>query len=92
MIEQISAKLDEMGMSGRMGCWNFALFPVFMNAGVDYCIEYLEGNTDGKCDAAVLQEKLEEYAKSSVEMTAYSDEQGTELDNTYYFVGSVIFM
>ena len=63
-----------------------------MNAGVEYAIAYLEGETDGLCDQSVLQEKLEEAAGSSVEITAYSDENGLTLDNTFYFVGGLIVL
>lgn len=91
-IEVISAKLQEMGISGRFGCWNFSIWDCFMNAGVEYAIAYLNGETDGTCDAAVLQEKLEEAAGSDVEMTPYSDATGLELDNTFYFVGGLIIL
>lgn len=91
-IQVIHEKLDEMGLSGRFGCWNFSIWECFMNAGVDYAIAYLNGETDGICDSAVLQEKLEIAAGSDVEMTPYTDANGLSLDNTFYFIGGLIIL
>lgn len=91
-IEVIHAKLEEMGVSGRFGCWNFSVWDCFMNAGVEYAVAYINGETNGTCDEAVLKAKLEEAAGSEVEITPYSDENGLSLDNTFYFVGGLIIL
>ena len=53
---------------------------------------YINGETNGTCDEAVLKAKLEEAAGSEVEITPYSDENGLSLDNTFYFVGGLIIL
>ena len=47
MCEQISAKLTEKGLSGRMGTWTPAVMPMIMRSAVTYAMKWYEsGNTD----------------------------------------------
>lgn len=73
IIDEIQAKVSEAGMEGRVGTWSVPVNMMFVEAGVDYAIEYLEGNTDGKVDEELLITLMEGIAGGSVELEQYGD-------------------
>jgi hypothetical protein len=46
---------------------------MYVEAGVEYAIEYLEGNTNGKADAEVLTRIMEEVADGEIVLENYGD-------------------
>ncbi len=80
VTEQISAKLAEMNMTGRMSTWPVPCAMMFVEAGAEYSIEYIKGNTNGKLDVDVLAAKFQDYAGVPVGMVSL-DENGEKYDN-----------
>ena len=78
--QQISDKLADMGQTGRMSTWPVPCAMMFVEAGADYAVEFINGNTDGRMDVAVVAEKFEDYAGVPIQMTAL-DENGEKFEN-----------
>ena len=81
IVAQTTAALDEAGVLGRFGTWPVPTSMMMTIAGTEYAFEWMEGNTDGDLDLAVLTEKMGEYAGLECEVTPYTDEAGTTYDN-----------
>ncbi len=71
MIEQLGIKCAEAGASGRVATWPVPVNMMYIEAGVEYAIEYLNGNTNGKVDKAKLVSIMESIAGGSVTLTEY---------------------
>jgi predicted small lipoprotein YifL len=80
VVAEISAILAEKGMTGRMSTWPVPCSMMFVEAGADYAVDWMNGKTDGKQDYAKVAEKFEEYAGVPIEMTSL-DENGEKYDN-----------
>lgn len=78
--QQISDKLADMGQTGRMSTWPVPCAMMFVEAGADYAVEFINGNTDGRMDVDVVAEKFEAYAGVPIQMTAL-DENGEKFEN-----------
>jgi len=71
MLEQIAAKCDELGASGRVATWPIPVNMMYIEAGVEYAIEWINGNTNGRLDKAKLVEIMEDIADGRVVLTEY---------------------
>lgn len=89
MLDQINAKVEEYGNSGRMSTWSVPVNMLMVEAGVDYAIEYIEGRTNGRVDEDVLFSIFNTVAGGdpvTVNKYTYTDEETNEevvLDNFY---------
>lgn len=90
IIEQIKNEIEKRGMSGRFSTWTVPLNMMFIDGGVKYAMEYLEGRTSGKVDKAKLQEIYEEYAGAKLSFDNYVDNSGKVFDNFFLITGSYI--
>jgi hypothetical protein len=89
ILEQITDKIAEKGMSGRLSTWRVPVNMLFVEAGVEYAMAYCEGKTNGTNDPEVLKEILSEAAGADIQVSTYK--QGdTELDNFYLILGDYI--
>src|SRR5690606_11601068 len=84
MLDQIDAKLTEAGQEGRMSTWSVPINMLMVEAGVDYAIEFLEGNTTGRVDEAALSAIVNRIAggEGSAALSKYN-EGGVEIENFY---------
>lgn len=71
MLEQIGIKCTEAGASGRVATWPVPVNMMYIEAGVEYAIEWINGNTDGTVDKAKLVEIMEGIAGGAVSLTEY---------------------
>ena len=71
MLEQIGIKCAEAGASGRVATWPVPVNMMYIEAGVEYAIEWINGNTDGNVDKAKLVGIMEEIAGGQVFLTEY---------------------
>lgn len=71
MLEQIGIKCEEAGASGRVATWPVPVNMMYIEAGVEYAIEWINGNTDGTVDKAKLVEIMEGIAGGAVSLTEY---------------------
>ncbi|MEN1759094.1 DUF3798 domain-containing protein [Anoxynatronum sibiricum] len=85
ILGQIEEKCDEAEMSGRVATWSVPVNMMYVEAGVKYAIEYLEGRTDGKADAAVLTSIMSEVADGEIVLENYGD-----YEHYYLYLGAPI--
>ena len=84
MLDSIEEKLVEAGQEDKMSTWGVPVNMLMVEAGVEYAIEYIEGNTDGTLDEKVLSSIVNELAggEGKAQLTKYN-ENGVQLDNFY---------
>lgn len=73
ILEQIGEKCDEAEMSGRVGTWTVPINMMYVEVGVKYAVEFLEGRTDGRVDADVLKSIMSDVAGGEVVLTNYGE-------------------
>lgn len=71
--EAIGQSVAKAGMTGRVATWPVPVNMMYVEAGVKYAIEYLEGRTNGKVDKALLISLMEQVAGGKVELTNYKN-------------------
>lgn len=83
MNEKISAKLKEMGVSGRAGNWEYSLQLLNLQAGAAYADALIQSKTAGKLyDEEIFKQTLQEVAGPNVSINAYVDSAtGKTLEN-----------
>ena len=81
IVAQTTAALEEAGVLGRFGTWPVPTSMMMTIAGTEYAFEWMEGNTEGNLDTAVLTAEMTEYAGLECEVAPYTDEAGTTYDN-----------
>ncbi|MDL2323593.1 DUF3798 domain-containing protein [Ruminococcaceae bacterium OttesenSCG-928-A16] len=85
MLDQIAAKVEEGGNTGRMSTWPLPVNMLMVQAGVEYAIEFCEGNTEGRYDEAKFRAAVDKVAAeydASATLSYYADDEG-EVDNFY---------
>ncbi|MDD2447142.1 MAG: DUF3798 domain-containing protein [Tissierellia bacterium] len=84
MLDSIGDKLIEAGQEDKMSTWGVPVNMLMVEAGVEYAIEYIEGNTDGTLDEKVLSSIVNDLAggEGKAQLTKYN-ENGVQLDNFY---------
>lgn len=70
---EISDVVAQAGMTGRVATWPVPVNMMYVEAGVKYAVEYLEGRTNGKVDKALLISIMESVAGGKVELTNYKN-------------------
>lgn len=87
LMEQLQAKVDEYNMNGRVSTWAVPCNMLFIEAGVEYAIKVLDGETDGTLDDKVLRETIQECA-GEVEMTITNHEENGKVAENHYLLMS----
>lgn len=85
ILSEIEGKCEEAEMTGRVATWSVPVNMMYVEAGVKYAIAYLEGETNGKADAAVLTEIMSEVAGGEIVLENYGD-----YDNYFLYLGAPI--
>ena len=84
MLEQMRIKVEEAGMQGRVSTWGVPCNMLFVEAGVEYAMKYLDGKTDGIVDDDAIIETLQECAGDvKVDVNKHVDAEGNESPNHY---------
>ena len=71
MLGEEKAKIAASGMSGRVATWPTPVNMMYMDAGVQYAMAFIEGKTNGKVDKTKLVAIMENIAGGKVELTQY---------------------
>ena len=91
MREQISAKLAENDMTGRMGAWSAPMHTMFINGATEYAIAYCNGEFTDRADLDKFTEIFSELAGGEVSVRQYTDiETGKSYDNFFVVLGKFI--
>ena len=85
ILEAIEAKLVELGAGGRLSTWPIPVNMAYIEAGVAYAIDYLEGNIDKKLDKERLEAIFAEITGSTINLVPFGD-----LDNYLMFKSGYI--
>ncbi len=81
MLEQIKEKVAQAGATGRVATWPVPVNMMFIEAGVEYAIAWINGETNGRNDKAKLKQIMEKIAGGAVNLTEY-----TGTDNYYLYL------
>ena len=88
MKEQISAKLAEKNMTGRMGCWTAPMHTMFINCGVQYAMAYCNGEFTERADLEQFTKIFSDFAGGDVSVRVYTDiESNVTYENFFVVLG-----
>ncbi len=73
LSQQIVEKVAEKNMTGHFTGWPLSVTNMSLRGGVQYCMEYLEGQTAGKVDIEALREILTDLAGEGAQVSLYED-------------------
>ena len=90
MLEQITAKVAEYGNSGRMSTWPISVNMTMIEAGFNYANKWINGEITERCDADALLAEIQAVGGEGMEISNYSDDNGT-LDN-FFMINSTTYM
>ena len=88
--EQIAAKVAEYGNSGRMSTWPISVNMTMIEAGFNYANKWINGEITERCDADALLAEIQAVGGEGMEISNYSDDNGT-LDN-FFMINSTTYM
>ncbi|MDL2214368.1 DUF3798 domain-containing protein [Clostridia bacterium OttesenSCG-928-O13] len=85
MLDQIQAKVEEAGMTGRVSTWPLPVNMLMIEAGTDYAVRWCEGEFTDRFDDAEIRKSIAAVAKEygATETLSLYDDNGTELENFY---------
>lgn len=87
LLEQINQKLAEAGAPGLLPAWTVPLNMLYLEAGVEYAIAWINGNTGGRVDKAKLAEIMQDITADPVNLSEYPG----IVNYFLYSPGSIIF-
>lgn len=92
ILEETTKKITEMGNPGRMSTWTAPMNMMFVEAGVQYAQDFLDGKikpqADGsKADLAAMKAICDELAGAPVSLTLL-EENGVTYNNFFSMLGS----
>ncbi|MGB5824639.1 MAG: DUF3798 domain-containing protein [Proteocatella sp.] len=85
VLEQITAKVEEAGMSGRMSTWPVPINMMFVEGGVEYAKAYLDGDFTDRVDFEQISKILSEVG-GKVTITPYTNEATGQTFDNYLMV------
>lgn len=80
LVGEISQKMADKGMTGRMSTWPVPTSMMFVEASADYAKAWIDGEFEDKLDMAKISSYFKTYAKVDVEI-ATLDEDNEKHDN-----------
>jgi hypothetical protein len=87
MLEQIKTKVGEYGNSGRMSTWTVPINMLFVEAGVEYALDYIDGKVtpaEGtKLDTEAFKAIVNEIAGGAAIITNYEDDTEGTVENFF---------
>ncbi len=86
ILSEEKAKIASAGMTGRISTWPIPVNMMYIDAGVRYAKAYLDGQTKGKADMAVLTKIMEELAGGKVQLTPYTSKTGKTYDHYFLYL------
>ncbi|MEG1256086.1 DUF3798 domain-containing protein [Clostridium sp.] len=91
IVGEIGKKIKEKGGEGKFSTWPVPVNMLFVEAGTEYAMAYLDGKTNGKNDKAKLDEILNSKVDGEITITPYTDEgTGKSYDNYYLILSDYV--
>ena len=87
---EIAKKVAEYGNSGRMSTWPLSVNMTMIEAGFNYANKWINGEITERCDADALLAEIQAVGGAGMEISNYSDDNGT-LDN-FFMINSTTYM
>ena len=87
---EIAKKVAEYGNSGRMSTWPLSVNMTMIEAGFNYANKWINGEITERCDADALLAEIQAVGGEGMEISNYSDDNGT-LDN-FFMINSTTYM
>lgn len=84
ILTEEKAKIAASGMTGRIATWPIPVNQLYLQAGVEYARAYIEGQTKGKVDKAVLTSIMERIAGGKVQLTEYTSKKTNTTYSNYF--------
>lgn len=86
IVEEIGKRIKEKGGSGRFSTWPVPVNMLFVEAGTEYAMAFIEGKTDGRNDQKKLSEILNNMVDGEITITPYTDEGTKKTYENYYLL------
>lgn len=88
IIQQITDKTEELGMSGRLSTWPVPCSMMFVEAGAKYAKGWITGEFEEKLNQEKLMEYFEAYAKKDIKVQTLvdKDKDGNEVEYPNYLM------
>lgn len=90
LTAEIAKKVAEYGNSGRMSTWPLSVNMTMIEAGFNYANKWINGEITERCDADALLAEIQAVGGEGMEISNYSDDNGT-LDN-FFMINSTTYM
>ena len=91
MLGEIQKAAQAGDNAGRMSTWPFPVSMLMIEAGVDYAIKYITGETNGRFDDAAVRASIMDVAKDKFNadptLSLFSDDEG-DIENFYMILGN----
>lgn len=85
VIDQTTKILTDAGLGGRFSTWPVPAAMMATIGSAEYALKWIDGETNGKVDQAVLEECMAGYAKMDISLSPYV-EGDTTYDNYFLFL------
>jgi len=85
VIDQTTKIIVDAGLGGRFSTWPVPAAMMSTIGSAEYAIKWMNGETNGKVDQAVLEKCMADYAQIDISLSPYV-EGGTSYDNYYLFL------
>ena len=91
MCDQISAKLAEKQMNGRMGVWMPPAMPLIIESLCEYGMRIASGNytPDQYLQPDILNQILQEYTDGRYSSSLYT---GSDIPNYYVYISETVIL
>jgi hypothetical protein len=86
ILGEEKAKIAAAGMAGRVATWPIPVNMMYIDAGVQYAMAYVEGKTNGKVDLPKLTSIMESVAGGRVQLTPYTSKAGKTYDHYFLYL------
>jgi hypothetical protein len=80
LVGEISTKMADADMTGRMSTWPVPCSMMFIEAGAEYAKAWIDGEFEDKLNKDKVEEYFKAYAKVDIELSVL-EEDGVEYDN-----------
>ena len=90
VIEQIKIALTKVGMQKRVSTWPVPVNMLYIEAGVDYAMAYLNNQTNGKVDMVSLEGILMKNAGGNVYITNLKNKAGVPYPHYFLFLSDYV--